>query len=79
MVAIIDYGLGNLGSIANMLKIIGEKSIITSNADEIRSSSKIILSGVGAFDAGISQLENRGLISLIEGKQKMENQSWEFA
>lgn len=66
MVAIIDYGLGNLGSIANMLKVIGNKSVITSDADKIRNADKIILPGVGAFDAGMSQLENRALISVIQ-------------
>ena len=36
MIAIVDYGLGNLGSIENMLKLIGEKSVITSNIEEIQ-------------------------------------------
>lgn len=70
MVAITDYGLGNLGSIANMLKVIGEKSVITSDADQIRNADKIILPGVGAFDSGMSQLENRGLISIIQEEAK---------
>ena len=42
MVAIVDYGLGNLGSIANMLKVIGEKSVITANKDKIFKIWKII-------------------------------------
>jgi len=68
MVAIIDYGLGNLGSIANMLKVIGEKSIITSDAETIKRADKIILPGVGAFDAGMTELEKRGLISVIQAE-----------
>lgn len=66
MVAIIDYGLGNLGSIANMLKVIGEKPVITSEADIIKKADRIILPGVGAFDAGMCELEKRGLIWVIQ-------------
>lgn len=53
MVAIIDYGLGNLGSIANMRKVIGEKSVITADTEKIAAADRIILPGVGAFDAGM--------------------------
>lgn len=66
MVTIIDYGLGNLGSIANMLKAIGEKTIVTSDAEKIHNAEKLILPGVGAFDAGMEQLEKRGLDSVIQ-------------
>lgn len=65
MIAIINYGLGNLGSIANMLKVIGEKTIITNNADEIDKADKIILPGVGAFDTGMKQLNEKGLVDVI--------------
>ena len=47
MITIIDYGMGNVGSIANMLRKVGTNSVITSNPDEIRQSTKIILPGVG--------------------------------
>lgn len=66
MIAIIDYGLGNLGSIANMLKVIGEKSVITSDKKEIEAADKIILPGVGAFDAGMSRLKEAGLVELLK-------------
>lgn len=65
MVAVIDYGLGNLGSIVNMLKALGEKSVITGRAEEIKATDKIILPGVGAFDAGMRQLKERGLEEVI--------------
>lgn len=65
MVAIIDYGLGNLGSIMNMLKCIGEKSVITANAEDIRTADRLILPGVGAFDAGMEQLDVTGLKPVI--------------
>lgn len=66
MVAIIDYGLGNLGSIANMLKVIGEKSIITKDAGAIKNADRLILPGVGAFDAGMKHLEENHLIDVIQ-------------
>lgn len=66
MIAIIDYGLGNLGSIANMLKVIGEKSLITSDEDEIRKADKLILPGVGAFDAGMANLSRKNLVEVIK-------------
>lgn len=68
MVGIIDYGLGNLGSIQNMLKTIGEKSVITSDEKRIEQVDRIILPGVGAFDAGMEQLEQRGLIPVIQNE-----------
>ena len=66
MVAIVDYGLGNLGSIANMLKVIGEKSVITADKDKIAQADRIILPGVGAFDAGMSKLTETGLVDFIK-------------
>ena len=66
MIAIIDYGLGNLGSISNMLKVIGEKSKITNSIDVISTSDGIILPGVGAFDAGMSKLYELGLTEVIQ-------------
>ena len=53
-----------------MLKNIGEKSIITNNVQEIKNANKLILPGVGAFDAGMSQLEKYGLISVIKDEAK---------
>lgn len=70
MIAILDYGLGNLGSIANMLKVIGEKSKITSNIDEIKASDGMILPGVGAFDAGMQKLNETGLTQVIKDYAK---------
>lgn len=66
MIGIIDYGLGNLGSIKNMLKVIGEKSIISSDTKELDKCDKLILPGVGSFDAGMSKLNNSGLADYIK-------------
>lgn len=68
MIAIIDYGLGNLGSIANMLKTIGEKSVITSDRNIILSADKLILPGVGSFDTGMKNLKELGLVEVIQSE-----------
>lgn len=72
MVGIINYGLGNLGSIQNMLKVIGEKSIISSDVKELERCDRYILPGVGAFDAGITSLNDRGLTDFIKGQALIE-------
>ena len=61
MITIIDYGMGNLGSIQSMLKKGGHKSVIGSTASDINSASKIILPGVGAFDKAMSNIEQMGI------------------
>ena len=66
MIAIIDYGLGNLGSIANMLRVVGEKSVITDDPEKIHAADKMILPGVGAFDAGMSNLAKNCLDQVIK-------------
>lgn len=65
MIAIIDYGMGNVGSIANMLHKIGAETIISADPDLICNADKIILPGVGAFDAGMRNLADRGLVELL--------------
>jgi glutamine amidotransferase len=72
MITIINYGLGNLGSIQNMLRKIGQRSIITSNPEEILQSSKIILPGVGSFDTGIERLMKLGIYDVLELKVNVE-------
>jgi glutamine amidotransferase len=72
MITIVDYGLGNLGSIQNMLRKIGSKSIITSDLDKIEQASKLILPGVGAFDTGMKNLVNLGLTELLNKKVLIE-------
>jgi imidazole glycerol-phosphate synthase subunit HisH len=68
MITIVDYGTGNLASIANMLKRVGCDSVITSDADEIARASKLILPGVGAFDTGMRNLMELGLIEMLNSK-----------
>lgn len=66
MISIIDYGLGNLASIQNMLRVIGEKSVITGDYDVIMESDGIILPGVGTFDVGMGKLSETGLVDVIK-------------
>ena len=62
MIVIIDYGMGNVGSILNMLKSIHTEAIISSKISEIRKAEKIILPGVGAFDYAVKNLNKLGMI-----------------
>lgn len=65
MITIIDYGMGNLGSIKNMLKKIGFDATISSNIKLIKDAKKLILPGIGAFDAGMKNLDGLGLIPVL--------------
>lgn len=66
MITIVDYGMGNLGSIVNMLRKIGVDSQVTSRPDILLASERIILPGVGSFDAGMNNLAKLGLIEVLD-------------
>jgi glutamine amidotransferase len=68
MIVIVDYGMGNLGSIANMLKQIGMPAMITDDPERIEQADRLVLAGVGAFDAGMQRLNDLRLIPLLERK-----------
>jgi glutamine amidotransferase len=68
MITIIDYGLGNLGSISNMFKRIDVKCEITADPDVIDKAEKILLPGVGAFDAAMNRINERGLVEVLNKK-----------
>jgi len=70
-IVIIDYGLGNLGSMFNMLKKIGVHAIISADHEIIKEAKKLILPGIGSFDTGMSNLEARDLIPILK-KQVLE-------
>lgn len=65
MIAIIDYGCGNLFSISSSVKALGLDVTVTGDADEIRSADRIILPGVGAFEDAINKLKSSGLADVI--------------
>lgn len=72
MIAIIDYGIGNLGSIGNMLKKLGVPAVVTADAAVIAGADKLILPGVGAFDYGMQKLQESGLIPVITEKTQQQ-------
>ena len=65
MIAIIDYGVGNLFSLQSSLKCIGADALVTGDEEEIRKSDKIILPGVGAFADAVAKLRESGLDKVI--------------
>lgn len=65
MIAIIDYGMGNVRSVFNGLSYIGEDAVITSDPSLIDNASHLILPGVGAFGDAIKNLKDRGLIDVL--------------
>jgi len=65
MIVIIDYGMGNVGSILNMLKKIGYQAAISADPNEIMKADKLILPGVGAFDEAMSNLQQSRLVPLL--------------
>ncbi len=64
-ITVVDYGVGNLGSIINMLKKVGVKAIASSSPEVLTQAEKLILPGVGAFDAGMNRLNECGLVPLL--------------
>lgn len=65
MITIIDYGLGNLASVKNMIRKVGGQSEITADPGKIASATKLILPGVGAFGVGMQNIRERGLEEVI--------------
>ena len=72
MIVIVDYGMGNLLSIKNMLRRVGSESSISSEPAFISKASKIILPGVGAFDNGMRNIKEKGLFDLLNDKALVE-------
>ncbi|MBP0959878.1 MAG: imidazole glycerol phosphate synthase subunit HisH [Oscillospiraceae bacterium] len=66
MIAIIDYGAGNIFSVKNALDFIGVESKLTADKEEIRSADGIILPGVGAFPWAMTKLKESGLVDVIK-------------
>lgn len=65
MIAIIDYGMGNVQSVYNTLDYIGQDAVVTCDKSEIDNSSHIILPGVGAFGDAMDNLKQRGLVEVL--------------
>lgn len=65
MITIVNYGIGNLGSIKNMLDRLGFESSISSKASDIEKSDKIILPGVGHYEHGMYVLQSSSLFEIL--------------
>ncbi len=72
MIAIIDYGAGNLFSVKNALDYIGADSVITSKAEDLKRADKLILPGVGALPNAMEKLELTGLVEIIKREVSAE-------
>lgn len=68
MIAIIDYGVGNLFSLTQSLKKIGVESVITGKREQIEQADRLILPGVGAFGDAAQKLRNSGLDQVIKSQ-----------
>lgn len=71
-ITVIDYGMGNLGSIQNMFKRIGAPTVVTGDPDRIAKASKLLLPGVGAFDSAMERINSRGLHQVLDRKALTE-------
>ena len=65
MIAVIDYGMGNLRSVQAGLKSAGQKSYITDNPKEVINADGVVLPGVGAFGEGIEKLKQGGMAEAL--------------
>ncbi|HET7294279.1 MAG TPA: imidazole glycerol phosphate synthase subunit HisH [Vicinamibacteria bacterium] len=65
MIAIVDYGLGNLGSVAKAFRQVGAPTVLTADRDALRSASALVLPGDGAFGAAMDELRQRSLVPVL--------------
>ena len=70
MIAVVDYGVGNLFSLTSSLSAIGAESVITGDAEVIKRADKILLPGVGAFEDAKRKLSSAGLDKIIVDKAR---------
>ena len=66
MIAIVDYGVGNLFSLKSSMEAIGADTVVTGDAEVLRNAEKIILPGVGAFEDAVAKLRSTGLDVVIK-------------
>lgn len=65
MIAIIDYGAGNIRSVENAMKVLGQEAVLTSDPNVIEGAQRVILPGVGAFGDAMGRIRERGLEEVI--------------
>lgn len=61
MIAVIDYGLGNVSAFINTFKVLNIEAVLADNVDQLRGATKLILPGVGAFDHAMELLDESGM------------------
>lgn len=79
MIAIIDYGVGNLFSLQSSLKFIGADAEVTNDIAKIKAADRIILPGVGAFADAIRKLRESGMSRLFWRRRQTANPCLAFA
>ena len=72
MIVVIDYELGNVGSVLNMLRRLGYDTVLSADPGVILKADKLILPGVGSFDQGMLNLEKKGLIECLNQRVKVD-------
>ncbi len=65
MIAIIDYGMGNLRSVQKGFEKVGHEAVVTSDPDQVAAAEKVVLPGVGAFEDAMAELRRRHLIEPV--------------
>lgn len=68
MIAIVDYGMGNLQSVANAVEALGAAYVVTQRPKDLREANGIILPGVGAFGEGMENLRKFGLVDVLHSE-----------
>lgn len=71
-IVIVNYGMGNIGSVLNMFSYLQIEARISDRVDEIAKAEKLVLPGVGAFDNGIFNIKKLGLIGILNEKVLVE-------
>ena len=72
MITIIDYGMGNLGAVLNMFRRIGAPARVAADLAEVREARRLVLPGVGAFDAAMRRINGSGLREILDHKANVE-------
>lgn len=78
MIAIIDYGVGNLFSLKSSLAQLGQDTVVTADPDTIRKADRLILPGVGAFGDAMDKLVATGLVPVIRAEAE-KSRCWASA
>lgn len=72
MIGVIDYGCGNMGSIVNMLLRTGHEAVVIDRPEQAEDVTQLVLPGVGAFDAGMRHLAERGWVDALDRQVRQD-------